>query len=226
MNEKVAVVTGGSKGLGKELAGQLVKKGYRVVICATRKDELQKTAEEIGATAFVADVTKETEIKDLADFAVALFGRIDIWINNAGIWMPHAPVEQLDIERAKQMFEVNVFGVMNSSKVALIQMQKQGSGTIINISSTSGLTGRPTSSSYAASKWAVRGFTESLRKECEGSGIKVITVYPGGMRTSFFEGNKPADIGTYMDPASVAEKIIQNLEQGTPEEELIIKRPA
>lgn len=226
MNNGVAVITGGSKGLGKALAEQFIAKGYQVVICARNKDEIETTAKEIGATAFIADVTSEIDVKALADFTVSTFGRIDIWINNAGVWMRHSPVEQLDMERIRKMFEVNVFGAVSGSKYALMQMRKQDGGIIININSTSGLTGRPTSSSYAASKWALRGFTESLREECKGSNIRIISVYPGGMRTSLFDENKPGDIDSYMAPESVAQKIAENLEQENPQNELIIKRPA
>jgi len=223
---RTVVITGGNRGLGRALAEQFIAKGYRVVICARNKGEVEAAAKEIGAIAFAADITNETEVKALVDFAVLTLGRIDIWINNAGVWIRHSPVEQLDIERIRKMFEVNVFGVMSGSKLALTQIRKQNGGTIININSTSGLTGRPTSSSYAASKWALRGFTESLREECKGSNIRIISVYPGGMRTSLFDEDKPQDIDSYMSPESVARKIAENLDQENPQDELIIKRPA
>jgi len=224
MNKEVAVITGGTKGLGRALSEQFITKGCRVIICARDKAEVEAVAKEINTAAFAADVTKEEDIKALADFAVASFGQIDIWINNAGVWLPHAPIEQLDIERVRKMFEVNVFGVMSGSKYALTQMRKQDNGTIINIISTSGLTGHPSSSGYAASKWAVRGFTESLRAECGESGIKVISVYPNYMKTNLFDEKKPEDIESYMAPESVAQKIIENLEQENPQNELIIKQ--
>ena len=97
MNNEVVVITGGSKGLGRALAEQCIARGCRVVICAKDTGELEAVAKEIGATSFVADVTKETDVKALADFTVSTFGRIDIWINNAGVWMRHSPVDQLDI---------------------------------------------------------------------------------------------------------------------------------
>ncbi|OGG93152.1 hypothetical protein A2609_02630 [Candidatus Kaiserbacteria bacterium RIFOXYD1_FULL_47_14] len=223
MNNEVAVITGGTKGLGRALAKRCIAKGYCVVICAREKDEVETVAKEIGATPFVADVTKEADMKALADFAVASFGQIDIWINNAGVWMPHTPVEQLDIERTRKLFEVNVFGVMSGSKYALMQMRKQIKGTIITIISISGLVGHSLSSGYAASKWAIRGFAESLRKECKGSDIRVISVYPSYMKTNLFDEKRPEDIENYMPPESVAQKILENLEQENPREELIIK---
>lgn len=224
--EKIAVITGGSKGLGKGLAQELLRRGHKAVICARNKEEIEATAKDIGAMPFVADVANEADIERLAAFAVSTFGRIDIWINNAGVWLPHSPIEDLDIGRVRAIFEVNVFGAMNGSKTALIQMRKQGSGMIVNIVSTSGLVGRPTSSGYAASKWAERGFTDSLREECKGSGIRVIGVFPGGMQTALFDEQRPADIGNYMSYESVAKTIVENLEQAAPQEEQIIRRPA
>jgi short-subunit dehydrogenase len=218
------VITGGTKGLGRALAEQYIAKGYSVIICAREKDEVETVAKEIGALPFVADVTKEADMKALADFAVSSFGQIDIWINNAGVWMPHASVEQLDIERVRKLFEVNVFGAMSGSKYALAQMREQGKGTIISIISESGLVGHPLSSGYAASKWAVRGFAESLRAECKDSAIRVISVYPSYMKTDLFHEQKPEDLENYMSPESVAQKIIENVEQTNPQTELIIKQ--
>ncbi|MEK7530274.1 MAG: SDR family oxidoreductase [Patescibacteria group bacterium] len=222
---KVVVITGGSKGIGKALAVAFIVKGAQVVISSRSKVELDAAAKEIGATPFVADVTKSGDVAALAAFTVKTFDRIDIWINNAGVWMPHSPLQNLDLERVRQMFDINVFGLMYGTKVALIEMQKQGSGTIINISSTSGLSGKPNSSGYASSKWAVRGFTDSIREECKGTNIKILTVYPGGTKTNLFDEAPRADYKDFMTPESVAEKIVINLELPNPEPELIINRP-
>lgn len=222
--QKVVVITGGSKGIGKALAVALIAQGAQVVICSRDKTEIESVAKEIGATPFVADVTKADDVTALARFAVEKFGRIDVWVNNAGVWMPHSPLQNLDIERVRQMFDINVFGLMYGTKAALIEMQKQGSGTIINISSTSGLSGKPNSSGYAASKWAVRGFTDSIREECKGTNISVLTVFPGGTKTNLFDEAPRADYKDFMTPEYVAEKIVANLDLPTPEPELIIKR--
>jgi len=224
MENQIIVITGGSSGLGKGLAKLLVSKGYKVVTCARDNEELDKAAHETGATPFVADVTKEGDMQALADFAVSSFGRIDVWINNAGIWMPHAPFTEMDMDKIKSLFDVNVFGVMYGSKYALLQMQKQRNSILVNIISTSGLSGRPTSSGYSASKWAVRGFTDSIREENKNSGIRIVSVYPGGMRTQLFNEQKPAEIEEYMSVESVAEKIVSNLELDSPEEQQIIRR--
>ena len=105
-------------------------------------------------------------------------------------------------------------------------MKKQGSGMIVNIVSSSALSGRPLSSAYAASKWAARGFTDSLREEVKGTPLKVVGVYPGGMKTHLFDENPPEDYKEYMEASDVAQKIVDNLDQESPQEEQIIRRPA
>jgi short-subunit dehydrogenase len=120
--------------------------------------------------------------------------------------------------------EVNLFGTVYGSKIALIEMRKQGFGTILNIISTSALSGRPDSSAYCASKYAADGFTESMREEVKGTNIKVLSVYPGGMKTGLFDEKKPDEYVDYMDPSFVAGEVIENLKKGTPEEELVLKR--
>ncbi len=186
---------------------------------------MEEVARETHATPFVADVTKESQLLELAQEAVSKFGKIDIWINNAGVWLPRAPVEETDMKRAHDLFEVNVFGTVYGSRVALAQMKKQGYGTIVNIVSTSALTGRPLSALYSASKYAARGFTDSLRGEVLEKGIIVVGVYPGGIKTHLFNEKKPDDFGDFMTPESVAEKIVENLEKAKPDLEMIIKRP-
>ena len=142
LKDKVVVITGGSKGLGKSLASLFVKEGSVVVISSHNQNDLENTAKEINVKAIVADITKEQEVKDLAEQVVKDYGRIDIWINNAGIWLPRVSIEELNWERAHQLMEVNLFGTVFGSKNALIQMRKQGSGSIVNIISTSGLNGK------------------------------------------------------------------------------------
>ena len=225
LKDKVVVITGGSKGLGKSLASLFVKEGSVVVISSHNQNDLENTAKEINVKAIVADITKEQEVKDLAEQVVKDYGRIDIWINNAGIWLPRVSIEELNWERAHQLMEVNLFGTVFGSKNALIQMRKQGSGSIVNIISTSGLNGKAGGSAYCASKYAVVGFTNSLREETKETNIKVISIYPGGMRTNFFDEKKPTEFEEYMDPKDVAGKIIENLKKENQETELVIKRP-
>ena len=221
LKEKVVVITGGSKGLGKALALCFLKEGSKVVICS--KDGDFENLEN-GIVGLKADVTKEEEIKSLAEKVSNDFGKIDIWVNNAGIWLPHKPIEETDWLRAHDLMEVNLFGMAYGSKTALIQMRKQDSGIIVNIISTSGLNGKINETAYCASKFAASGLTKSLMKEVDGDKIKVLGVYPGGMQTNLFDESKPENYSEYMSPSFVAEKIVSNLLSSKPEEELIIKR--
>jgi short-subunit dehydrogenase len=224
LKDKVIVITGASRGLGKVLAQLFAQEGSRIVLSSRSKKELETVSKHIGGVSFAADVTDEKHVDALAGFVIKKFGRIDIWINDAGVWIPHAPIEMLDFERIHDMMEVNLFGMMYGSKAALIHMKKRHSGTIINIISTSGLSGRPLSAAYCASKFAAAGFTKSLQMEAKPENISVIAVYPSGMKTTFFDEKRPKDYETFMDPTDVAKSIIDNLKKENMEEEIIIKR--
>ena len=218
---KIVVITGGSKGLGKSLALRFSKDDSKVIICS-REGEFENL--ESGIMGIKVDVTKENEIQSLAEKVINDFGKIDIWINNAGIWLPHKPIEETDWKRAHDLIEVNLFGTVYGSKIALAQMRKQSFGLIINIISTSGLNGKINETAYCASKFAVTGFTKSLIKEVDGKKIKVLGVYPGGMQTNLFNENKPENYTEFMDPNFVAEEIVNNLLKKEPVEELIITK--
>ncbi|MFA6520190.1 MAG: SDR family oxidoreductase [Candidatus Paceibacterota bacterium] len=224
LKNKVVVITGSTKGLGKALASAFLDEKVKVIINARSKKELQKVGKEIGAVGYPGDVTKEKDMKKLADFVVKKFKRIDVWVNNAGIWLPHKPIEKTDWKKAHDLMEVNLFGTVYGSKVALTQMRKQNFGFIVNIISTSGLNGKINETAYCASKFAVSGFTKSLMKEVSGEKIKVLEVYPGGMKTNLFDESRPKNYNEFMDPNFVAQKIIQNLKLSKPREGIIIKR--
>ncbi|KKU94042.1 MAG: Short-chain alcohol dehydrogenase [Candidatus Jorgensenbacteria bacterium GW2011_GWA1_48_13] len=224
IKDKIVVITGASGGFGKALAAAFAKEGAKLILSSRSGTELDNAGRELNAAVFTADVTDENEVVKLANFAVQKFGKIDVWVNNAGIWVPHAPAEEMDLKRVHDMVEVNLFGTIHGSRVALIQMKKQHSGTIVNILSTSALQGRAGSSGYVASKYAAVGFTKSLRLEAQPEKIKILAVYPGGMRTHLFDEKMPEDYDKYMDPGSVAKTLIENLKKDNPEEELIIRR--
>ncbi len=226
LKNKIVVITGSTSGLGKALAEAFTRDGAKVVVSSRNEGEVNSVAGTLNAFGVVADVTKEEDVKKLVGETVRKFGHIDIWINNAGIWIPHGPIEDLDMTRVHQMMDVNLFGTMEGTKAVLPVMRKQNFGVIINILSTSALSGRAGSSAYCASKYGATGFTKSLQLEVQGSGVKAMAVYPGGMQTHLFDEKKPDDIDQYMQPSFVAGKIIENLKATEPQEELIIKRPS
>jgi len=224
LKDKVVVITGGSRGLGRSMAELFIKEGATVVVSSKDKILLDTTAKEIKTYAIYADVTKERDIQKLVDKTIKKFGRIDIWINNAGIVLPHQEIEKIDSKLAHNVFEVNFFGTFYGSREAMKIMKKQKQGTILNIGSMSSLVGRPLSSIYASSKWAVRGFTESLRLALEPENISVIIVHPGGFKTTIFGDFKPVGYDNWMEPSYVAEKIVSNLKSENPKQELVIEK--
>lgn len=222
---KIIVITGAGKGFGEVLTRALAAEGAKIILSGRNKAQIQRVADAVGGYAIVADVSDESQVAHLATKTVEQFNRIDIWINNAGIQYPHRAVEDFDTQEANEIFKVNFFGTAYGSKYALRQMKKQGNGTILNIISTSGLEGKTGLASYVASKFAVDGFTKTMRLEVKELGITILAVYPGGMQTHLFDKEKPAEYHTYMDPRDVVAKIIVNLKRSEPEEELIIPRP-
>jgi NAD(P)-dependent dehydrogenase (short-subunit alcohol dehydrogenase family) len=228
LKDKVVVITGGSKGLGLSMAKILVQRGSKVVICGRETDVLEGVAKGLDVKTFTADVTDEAQLSGLASFSLEQFGKIDLWINNAGIWLPRESIESTDMDKVRKLFNINVFGTMNGSRVAIRQLKSQAEGgTLVNIISTTAFDGMNGSSgaAYVASKYALRGFTNALRDECVGTKINVIGVYPGGIKTELFKEAPPTALGDFMDVDEVAGKVIKNLEQEVPETQLIISRP-
>ena len=189
---KVVIVTGASSGIGEAAAREFAKEGSKVVLAARRVDRLEALAKEIdamntGAQALVvqADLSKLEDIQLLITKTTEKFGRIDILVNNAGFgrldWL-----ENLDpVKDIESQFDVNVLGVIQTTRQALPVMIKQRSGHIINMCSMAGLVATPTYTIYAACKHAVHGFSEALRREVKPWGIDVSMIYPGGVTTEF-----------------------------------------
>lgn len=228
IRDKVVVITGASKGLGRALAQLFCKEGCRVIASSNDKEGIESIAREIGATPFTADVSRREDILNLANFALQKFGAIDIWINNAGITVPKQSlkIEEMDLDAMHRAMEVNFFGTLYGSLKALEVMNERKSGIIVNIISIRALSEYVRMGVYSASKWAVRGFTEALRREAEAGKVKIIAVFLGETKTDLWGKERPAEYDSYMKPEFAADKIIQNLMQDNPKEELIIKRPS
>lgn len=226
LKNKVIVITGASQGFGKALAQALKQENAQVIISSHDKENLEKTARDLSVDFFLADVTAFENLKKLSEYVVEKYGRIDFWINNAGIQIAPSLVEEIDIQKLHYLFNVNFFGYFYGCKIALLQMKKQQNGVIININSTAGLEGKPGISAYVSSKFAIKGLTESIRKEVKDSDIKVFGVFPGGMQTDIYKEKYPDDLKDYMDVDSVVKKVVANLKSEIPEIDFIIKRPS
>ncbi|WP_160133802.1 SDR family oxidoreductase [Halococcus salsus] len=186
-----AIVTGASSGIGEATASALADHGANVVLAARREDELESLAEAIEADggralAVPTDVTNEADLDALVDTTLDTFGTIDVLVNNAGVMLLE-PVERADRENFRQMVEVNLLGLMNLTHAVLPVMQDQGSGHIVNVSSTAGRQANANSSGYNATKFGVNGFTEALRQEVTGEGIRTTIVEPGAVETELPE---------------------------------------
>lgn len=182
---KVIVITGASSGLGEAAARNLAQSGARLVLGARRIDRLQALAKDLSLQddAIVrTDVTDRAEVKHLVDRAVALHGRVDVVINNAGL-MPSSRLELLKVDEWDRMIDVNVKGVLYGIAAALPHMQAQKSGHIINVSSVAGHKVGPGGVVYAATKHAVRVISEGLRQEVKPYNIRTTIISPGAVAT-------------------------------------------
>jgi NAD(P)-dependent dehydrogenase (short-subunit alcohol dehydrogenase family) len=224
LRDKVIVITGGGKGFGKALAGLFVVEGAHVIISDYDQEILDKTAQNLLVDKFVADVTSVEDIKNLGDYAFKKYGVVDVWVNNAGIQIAPSLVEDADVKKVSNLFNTNVLGYFYGCQIALSYFKKQGYGAIINVNSTAGLEGKPEIAAYSASKFAIKGLTESIRKEMKDLDIKAYLVFPGGMQTELYKEKYPSDFGDYMEVDAVAEKVIKNLKSKNPKIDLIIKR--
>lgn len=226
LKDKIIVITGASQGFGRALAKALKQENAQVVISSHDKENLEKTAQEVSVDHFLADVTLFDNVKKLGEYVVGKYSKIDFWINNAAIQIAPSSVENVDIKKLHNLFEINFFGYFYGCQIALSQMKKQNNGVIVNINSTAGLDGKPEISAYSSSKFAIKGLTESIRKEVKGFDIKILGVFPGGMQTDIYKEKYPDDLKDYMEVDTVAEKVIANLKSENPEIDFVIKRPS
>ena len=194
---KVALVTGSSSGIGYETSLLLARNQittYASMRNLKKSDELLKivTNEKIPLKVIQLDVDDDKSVMNAVNTIVEENGSIDILVNNAGFDM-FGPLEDLTIDEIKAQFETNFFGLIRTTKAVIPTMRKQGSGTIINISSLGGRIGlMPFLTAYHASKFAVEGFTESLRQELVQFNIDVILIEPGAIRSNFIDNSKNA----------------------------------
>ena len=199
---KVAVITGAARGLGKAQASLLAKEGAKVVATDIEETGGTKVAKEIGGEGGEAifvkhDVSSEQSWKEVMDKTLSEFGRLDVLVNNAGVLFHHT-IEDVSLEKWRWVLGVNLDGVFLGTKHAIGAMKKSGGGAIVNISSIAGLVGMPDTSSYVASKGAVRLFTKSAALECSKMkldyNIRVNSIHPGFIWTEMVDGVMKKDV--------------------------------
>ena len=214
LSNKMAIVTGGTKGIGRAIAESLIAAGANVAITARHQDELTKAVSGLNrrsqgmAKGFVCDVRDYNQVKSL----FAELGAVDILINNAGVGI-FASVESMSIEDFHTVLETNVFGVFYCCHEAIPLMKQRGGGYIINISSLAGANAHPQMAAYNASKFGLNGFSEALMQEVRHDGIKVSYIMPGSVNTEF-GGDEPTDQKSWqLQPGDIADVVMDLLSQ-------------
>ena len=198
---KVALVTGGGRGIGKSIAKALVREGAKVGICARTQSEVDEAVAEIrglkgDCEGWVCDVSGEESVKEMADRFLKRFGRIDVVINNAGVMTRPTPVTEIEVRKWDYTIAVNLRGPFLVTQAFLPSMIQQKSGSIVNMSSEVGRGAYSNFAAYATSKWGLEGFTQTIAAELRSKNIRVNSVEPGYVATKMtgYSGSNPDSV--------------------------------
>lgn len=178
------LVTGGSQGIGAALVELARQAGHDVVFTGRNPQLIEAIAKKTGAHGLQADVSEPDDNAKTVSACMERLGGVDVLVNNAA-YAYRGEIGALDVEKMKEMFDTNVFGLVDLTNRIVPQMKARGSGDIVNIASTSGMKGAATATSYAASKWALRGISQCWQAELRPHGIRVICVCPSEVQTNF-----------------------------------------
>jgi len=208
-----ALITGGSEGIGLSVARALKAKGSQVAIMGRDEDKLTRAAEELGLLALQGDVSREVDVKRVVASFIEAFGGIDILVNNAGYGY-FAPLPELDKTAFEDLFATNVTGAMLMAREVAPRFIEQSGGHLINISSTSGLSGGKNSTAYSGSKFALRGMTECWRAELRPHNVRVTLVNPSEVQTRFSSklGREQVQSEKKLRASEIADAIVGTLE--------------
>jgi NAD(P)-dependent dehydrogenase (short-subunit alcohol dehydrogenase family) len=216
LSGKVAIVTGGTRGIGRGIAEALVKEGVSVCVSARSRKEIDQTVSDLEALnkvkviGIVCDVRNYAQVKSLFELTALELGGVDILINNAGIGV-FGLVEEMALEDFRAVLETNLFGVFYCCHEAIPLMKQRGGGYIINVSSLAGANPHPEMAAYNASKFGLNGFSEALMQEVRHSGIKVSYIMPGSVNTAF-GGDSPSDQNSWqLQPSDIARVVVDLL---------------
>lgn len=212
---KVAVVTGGTKGIGYAIAEKLVQNGAKVFICARDKSEVKSAVERLSssgqADGEICDVRSEDQVRMMLAECERVFGGVDVVVNNAGIGIMGKTVEEMSGDEFRKTLETNLFGVFYASHHAIPMMKKRGGGYIINISSLAGQNPHPRMAAYNASKFGLNGFSEAMMQEVRQDNIKVSYICPGSVNT-YFGGDSPSEEKAWqLQPSDIAQTVLNLL---------------
>jgi uncharacterized protein len=213
--KKISVISGGTSGLGIEIASLLVKSGKNVLILGRNAEKLneaslklKKASKNQLTESLICNIGKEEDVKKVGEYLTKNSFQVEYLFNNAGMGL-FMKAQTSTAALIDKVFEANLKGMILLTSEVLRRTSEEEELTIVNIMSTSALLGRAEETIYCAAKWGARGYTEALRTELKGTKRNIIAVYPGGMRTDFWKiPGQNRDITTFMDPAEVAEKIV------------------
>lgn len=214
IENKCAVVTGGTKGIGRSIAEELLKAGVKVFVCARNVEDLRESLTEFNqlgdAEGEICDVRSFEQVKMMLDEAERKLGGIDILINNAGIGT-FKTVEETDPEEFRAVLETNLFGVFYACHAVIPKMKRRGGGYIINISSLAGTNAHPKMATYNASKFGLNGFSEAMMQEVRQDNIKVSYIMPGSVNTEFGGEQVTPEKAWQLQPADIAQVVLDLL---------------
>ncbi len=216
LSGKIAIVTGGTKGIGRAIAESLLRAGSRDYICARERAEIEAAVQELSqigeAFGKVCDMRSEDQVRNMLASCDERLGSVDILVNNAGVGIMGKMVEEITGDEFRQTVETNLFGVFYACHHAIPLMKKRGGGYIINISSLAGQNAHPGMAAYNASKYGLNGFTEAMMQEVRHDGIKVSYICPGSVNT-YFGGDTPTDEKAWqLQPDDIAQVVMNLLE--------------
>ena len=215
IKDKIAVVTGGTKGIGFAVAESLLNNGAKVFVCGRNKADLRQALEWLGkygeVEGEICDVRSEEQVRMLIEECERKFGGLDILVNNAGVGFMSQTVEEMSGDEFRQTLETNLFGVFYACHYAVPLMKERGGGYIINISSLAGQNAHPKMAAYNASKFGLNGFTEALMQEVRQDDIKVSAICPGSVNTGFGGDTPTNDKAWQIQPKDIAELVIDLL---------------
>jgi NAD(P)-dependent dehydrogenase (short-subunit alcohol dehydrogenase family) len=215
LEDKIVVVTGGTKGIGYAIAESLLESGAMVFICARDKSDLKRALEKLSVLGRVdgkiCDVRSEEQIQMMLAECERVFGGVDILVNNAGIGIIGKTVDEMSGDEFRQTLETNLFGVFYACHYAIPLMKKRGGGYIFNISSLAGQNAHPKMAAYNASKFGLNGFSEAMMQEVRADNIKVSAICPGSVNT-YFGGEEPSDDKAWqLQPQDIAQTVLNLL---------------
>jgi short-subunit dehydrogenase len=231
IKNKVVIITGASQGIGRATAEKLATEGAKIVLAARSGDIIEKLSEKMpGSLAVKTDMRNPGDIKDLIERTTAKYGRIDILINNAGQGM-YGPVESVDVEKYKEIMELNVYGPLRAMQAVIPLMRAQGGGMILNVSSRVSKNYFPNLAAYASTKYALNALSLTARQELKNDHIIVSVIHPrmtatdfgkNSVRVTAFQNARPGDRPQMeVDTAEqVADKIVSLIHSEAPEAEM------